>query len=135
MPPTKIEHSVEETTTCGCFPAYRFTIEKDGKKKSRLVCRTYPFSWQVLIVFAMIIGGLVIFDKVAKDRGMAFSLDKDNPYSIKGFRDWAPLWMKALMRLQTPFGGGVELVAAMVFALIFFPRSRFFYYMTVSGLE
>lgn len=43
--------------------------------------------------------------------------------------------MVALLRLQSPWGGGVELLGAMVFALIFLPRSRFFYYMTVSGLE
>lgn len=43
--------------------------------------------------------------------------------------------MVALLRFQSPFGGGVELIAAMVFALIFLPRSRFYYYMTVSGME
>lgn len=37
--------------------------------------------------------------------------------------------------LQSPLGGGAELNAAALFALIFLPRSRFFYYMTVAGIE
>jgi hypothetical protein len=40
-----------------------------------------------------------------------------------------------LLKYQSPLGGGVELIVAMLFALLFLPRSRFFYYMNVTGMQ
>jgi len=59
----------------------------------------------------------------------------DSDWSIKNVQANCPLWLYTSMRLQTQFGGGFELIAAMVFALLFLPRSRFFYYMFVSGFS
>ena len=81
----------------------------------------------------MIIGGLIALDLVIKDPLYAYSLG-DGGFSIKTLQKTLPRWLYDAAWLQTNLGGGIELFAYMFYCLFFFPRSRFFYAMAVSGI-
>lgn len=93
-----VEHEVEDTKTCCCFPAYRFTVTKpDGTKKSRLACRSFPLHWAIVSTF-FIYGGIICgVDVVVRGPLMEFSVGESS-MGILSLKAGAPLWMTALLR-------------------------------------
>lgn len=72
-------------------------------------------------------------DFVLKGWFMEFSTGESD-YGIRAMQNGCPMWLYSFLRFITLFGGGFELLVFMILALVFLPRSRFFYYMAVSGL-
>lgn len=97
--------------------------------------RSLPIESDRFINYALVFLILCVLDFFLKGYGLKYSLSMSNPYSIKNLQDSTSDWRKEILMLQSPLGGGAELNIAALAALIFLPRSRFFYYLTVAGIE
>jgi len=130
-----VEHSVTESKCCCCFPCVQFKMRREdtGRVSNRLCLKSFPIKWYIISQFLVVVGIGTAVDFVLKGWFMEYSVS-DEPWGIKSVQQSCPLWLYSILRLQTNFGGGFELMCCMILALVFLPRSRFFYYMCVSGL-
>jgi len=107
--------------------------EDTGRVSNRMCLKSFPVKWYIISQF-LVIGGIgTAVDYVLKGWFMEFSIS-DHEWGIKSVQQSCPMFLYSMLRLQTNFGGGFELMAAMILALVFLPRSRFFYYMVVTML-
>lgn len=130
-----LTHSVKKQKRCGCLPVYKFTMLRsdNNKTSTRIAYQSWRFSIVTIGFFLAVLGGLIALDIVMKDALYAYTLG-DGSFSIKSLQKTVPRWGYDLAWVQTNMGGGVELFAYMFYCLFFFPRSRFFYAMAVSGI-
>ena len=130
----QVFHQVIDRNIFCMLPAQTFETNYRGKRWSKTALKSLPATPKVLlnflIIFAITVGAQALYADLLLDMTL-----NDDSLSIKSIQKSTAKWLQEFMRAQTSLGGGAELSTFMFFVLLFMPRSRFFYYVVVTGLK